>query len=177
MIKKDALIIRKLNISDAFVVQRLIDEIFSVPPWNDDWKAEELRAYTAELLGGGTALCFGLFDRTELAGIALGRTKTWWEGKEYVLEEFGIVENLRGKRAGAYFMAEVERLAAAEGCAFIVLQTERTAPAYEFYKKAGFTESAGSVMFVKSIGGGAERKRRQDNPENRTERRAGKTER
>ena len=138
MIKKDALIIRKLNISDAFVVQRLIGEIFSAPPW---------------------------------------RTKTWWEGKEYVLEEFGIVENLRGKRAGAYFMAEVERLAAAEGCAFIVLQTERTAPAYEFYKKAGFTESAGSVMFVKSIGGGAERRRRQDNPENRTERRAGKTER
>ena len=113
MIKKDALIIRKLNISDASVVQRLIDEIFSAPPWNDDWKAEELRAYTAELLGGGTALCFGLFDRTELAGIALGRTKTWWEGKEYVLEEFGIVENLRGKRTGAYFMAEVERLAAA----------------------------------------------------------------
>ena len=102
MIKKDALIIRKLNISDAFVVQRLIGEIFSAPPWNDDWKAEELRAYTAELLGGGTALCFGLFDRTELAGIALGRTKTWWEGKEYILEAGETLVMPAGKPHAVY---------------------------------------------------------------------------
>jgi len=45
----------------------------------------------------------------------------------------------------------VEKFVEEKGISHIFLQTERTVPAFEFYKKNGFTELCDHVSFVKEF--------------------------
>ena len=89
---------------------------------------------------------------TDLIGMALGRIRSWYEGTEYWIDEFGIASEMQCRGAGTKFLTELEYLLKGRGGKHIVLLTERSVPAYRFYLKNGFSEQQGTVFFVKAIG-------------------------
>lgn len=89
---------------------------------------------------------------TDLIGMALGRIRSWYEGTEYWIDEFGIASEMQCRGAGTKFLTELECLLKGRGVKHIVLLTERSVPAYRFYLKNGFSEQQETVFFVKAIG-------------------------
>ena len=96
-----------------------------------------------------TPLILGLYDGGELVGISIGCIKHWCRGTEYHIEELCIRTDMQGKGYGTEFFRLIEDLLKERGYRQIYLQTQRNMPAYEFYKKLGFTEIPEWVSFFK----------------------------
>ena len=126
-------------------------DIFSGEPWNDVWTDKQQHAYVSELIENKNSLSFGVYLDGNLIGMALGRTKSWYEGTEYWIEEFGILPDRQQSGTGSAFIKEMEKILAEKGIEYIVLLTERNVPAYRFYKKNGFREKEENVFFVKAL--------------------------
>lgn len=143
---------RQLGLDDMESVKALFKSVFTAEPWNDDWSDDEqLTLYLGELCGQTNSLCFGLFEENELIGLSIGEVKHWYSGTEYKIEELCIRRDKQGKGAGSFFLGEIEKELKARNVKDIVLQTGNDVPAYEFYKKMGFTELENNVFFAKEI--------------------------
>lgn len=144
--------IKELSVSSIEEIKTLFAEIFTNEPWNDDWSDEnQLHNYILDLTGNRNSLAIGLFEDEEFIGMALGSIKHWYTGTEYYIDEFCIKSQKQGKGIGTKFLAMVEKFVEEKGISHIFLQTERTVPAFEFYKKNGFTELCDHVSFVKEL--------------------------
>ena len=97
------------------------------------------------------SLSFGLFEDDNMIGMALGHVKHWYEGTEYWIDEFGILPEKQHCGVGTEFLTEIERALIDKGVIYIVLITERTVPAYHFYKRNGFDEQEETRFFVKRV--------------------------
>ena len=146
------ILIKKLSVDFIEEIKTLFAEIFTNEPWNDDWSDEnQLHNYILDLTGNRNSLAIGLFEDEEFIGMALGSIKHWYTGTEYYIDEFCIKSQKQGKGIGTKFLAMVEKFVEEKGISHIFLQTERTVPAFEFYKKNGFTELCDHVSFVKEF--------------------------
>lgn len=146
------ILIKKLSVDFIEEIKTLFAEIFTNEPWNDDWSDEnQLHNYILDLTGNRNSLAIGLFEDDEFIGMALGSIKHWYTGTEYYIDEFCIKSQKQGKGIGTKFLAMVEKFVEEKGISHIFLQTERTVPAFEFYKKNGFTELCDHVSFVKEF--------------------------
>ena len=132
-------------------IQSAFLQKISGEPWNDVWEKEQLKQYLHELAGNKNSLSFGLFDRNELIAISLGRIKHWCSGTEYCIEEFGVIPPWQGKGIGSEFLSRIQSARCAKGIRAIILQTERSVPAYRFYKKCGFEEQPEQAFFAKYL--------------------------
>ncbi|MBP1565253.1 MAG: GNAT family N-acetyltransferase [Oscillospiraceae bacterium] len=146
------ILIKKLSVDFIEEIKTLFAEIFTNEPWNDDWSDEnQLHNYILDLTGNRNSLAIGLFEDEKFIGMALGSIKHWYTGTEYYIDEFCIKSQKQGKGIGTKFLAMVEKFVEEKGISHIFLQTERTVPAFEFYKKNGFTELCDHVSFVKEF--------------------------
>ncbi|HEM2811122.1 GNAT family N-acetyltransferase [Streptococcus suis] len=145
--------LKEVCFSDMEMVKELFLSVFSQEPWNDDWSDEEqLDCYIGDLLAHPRTLCFGLFDQEKLIGLSLGYIRYWYEGTEYRIEELCIARNYQGRGIGQDFLKRIEEQLIVRNIVHILLQTERTLPAFFFYKKCGFHALEADVTMVKKVG-------------------------
>ena len=140
--------LRVLGLKNIREIKRLILEIFSGEPWWDVWTDEQLQAYVSELLQGSNPLSLGLYEDGALIGIALGRVRHWCTGTEYWIDEFRIVPEKQNQGIGTEFLRQIKDFLAEKGITCIVLLTEKTVPAYHFYRRNGFREKEETVLFT-----------------------------
>ena len=86
-----------------------------------------------------------------LTGLSLGSIIHWCTGTEYYIYEFCVMKSRQGKGVGTAFLNKVTDIAREKGATHIFLQTERTVPAYAFYKKNGFGELKEHASLFKNI--------------------------
>ena len=133
--------VKRLSINDKEIIKNLFTSVFTIAPWYDDWSdTNQLDMYINDLVGQGYSLTYGLFDDDELIGISLGYVKHWYSGTEYIINEFCVKTECQGAGAGSFFIAEIEKAIKEMGIKQIFLLTDSNAPAYNFYKKNGFSE-------------------------------------
>ncbi len=82
------------------------------------------------MVGNKNSLPFGLFEKNELIAISLGRIKHWCSRTEYCIEEFGVIPAWQGKGIGSEFLSRIQSALREKGICAIILQTERSVPAY-----------------------------------------------
>lgn len=147
------LIVKKIPLSTDFVkVKSLFLSVFSKEPWNDKWDdLNQLDMYIKELTTSFNSLSYGLYDDEKLLGIALGRKMHFYEGIQFRIDEFCILTSLQGKGLGSFFMEAIATECRKDNFKYLILCTDRTYPAYKFYKKQGFVESENNVMFSKEL--------------------------
>lgn len=133
-------VLRELGMIHMEEIKTMIRSIFSEEPWNDTWTETQLHQYVYELMHNSNPLLLGLYEEENLIGISLGRIKHWCEGTEYWIDEFGILPEKQRQGAGSEFLKGIKSLLTERGIRGIVLLTERTAPAYRFYRKHGFQD-------------------------------------
>ena len=144
--------IKELSIKDIEEIKSLFYDIFTKEPWNDDWSDEtQLHEYITDLIGNRNSLPLGLYEENELIGLSLGSIMHWCTGTEYYIYEYCIKKEMQGRGIGSMFLELVEAYARDRSATHIFLQTERTVPAFEFYKTNGFTELKDHVSLFKNI--------------------------
>ncbi len=142
--------VKRLSINDKEIIKNLFTSVFTIAPWYDDWSdTNQLDMYINDLVGQGYSLTYGLFDDDELIGISLGYVKHWYSGTEYIINEFCIKTDRQGAGAGSFFIAEIEKAIKELGIKQIFLLTDSNVPAYNFYKKNGFSEEQTTRPMVK----------------------------
>lgn len=137
-------------ISYVVEIRSLFKEVFSAPPWNEDWSdGDQLDNYLKDLTEVRNPLLYGLYEGKDLVGVSIGRIKHWCEGTEYFIEELCIRMDRQKKGYGKEFFSLIEKDLKEKGLDTIFLMTDRDKPAYEFYKKNGFKEIPELTSFVK----------------------------
>lgn len=147
------LVVKKIPLSTDFdKVKSLFLSVFSKEPWNDKWDdLDQLDMYIKELTTAFNSLSYGLYDDEKLLGIALGRKMHFYEGIQFRIDEFCVLTSLQGKGLGSFFMETIAKECRKDNIKYLILCTDRTYPAYKFYKKQGFVESEKNVMFSKEL--------------------------
>ena len=149
--------IRELGIADINEIKQLFFDIFTTEPWNDDWSDKnQLHEYITDLIGNRNSISCGMYEGDELIGISLGSIMHWCTGAEYYIFEFCIKPEHQGKGIGTAFLEGIEKHVKSKRITHIFLQTERIVPAFDFYKKNGFTELQDHVSLCKFFDGGAQ---------------------
>lgn len=144
--------LKQLSISDIEQIKAFFADVFTREPWNDDWSDKnQLHLYISNLIGNSNSLTLALFENGEMVGLAIGNKRYWYAGTEYYIDELCIKTSEQGRGLGKSFIEEIEKFLVSIDVHHIFLQTERTVPAYEFYKKLGFWELKDHVSFGKDI--------------------------
>ena len=144
--------IKQLGVKDREAIKELFVSVFTGEPWNDDWSdREQLDLYITDMIGQNYSLTYGLYDGDELTGISLGYIKHWYSGTEYIINELCVRTDRQGQGAGTFFLSEIEKSVKELGLKQIFLLTDSNVPAYEFYKKNGYTEQTTNVAFAKRV--------------------------
>lgn len=145
--------LKRLGPEDREAIKEVFVSVFTAEPWCDDWSdAEQLDLYLQDLTSQGYSLTYGLYDDAgELIGISLGYIKHWYSGTEYIINELCIRTERQGAGAGTFFIREIEKAIRELGIKQIFLLTDSNVPAYEFYRKNGFTEQTTNVSFSKRV--------------------------
>lgn len=144
--------IRELSMRNIGAIKQLFSGVFSGEPWNDDWSNDiQLHSYIAELIGNDSSLTFGLYVNGGLVGLSMGNIRHWWQGVEYNIAELCIKTDMQGNGFGTEFVKLIEESVRSRGVTRIFLQTQRHAPAYDFYCKNGFGEIENHVSLLKTL--------------------------
>lgn len=144
--------LKEININNIEEIKSLFAEIFTKEPWNDDWSdLTQLHEYIMDLIGNRNSLTLGLFENDELIGLSMGSIMHWHIGTEYYIFEFCIKTEYQSKGIGTEFLQAVEQYAKNKEITHIFLQTERTVPAFNFYKKNGFIELKDHISLFKEF--------------------------
>lgn len=133
-------------------ITALYKTAFAGEPWHDDWSDEvQLTEYIKEVSCGYNALNFGLVADGKLIAVSLGRLSHWWEGANYIIEEFCVSPDLQGQGTGTRFMKMIEDEVRKRDVAGIFLQTDNDKPSYKFYQKNGFINLSAHVSLFKKL--------------------------
>ena len=128
----------------------LFIDTFSREPWNDKYESrQQVKDYFINYMKNNYFLGYvGLIDRKVVA-LSVGMKKPWILGLEYYIDEFCIGYNLQGKGIGSSFFEEIEELLKNEEVNGVILKTQRTYPAFEFYVKNGFKTLENLIVLAK----------------------------
>ena len=142
----------ELNDSNFEDIKALFLDVFTRPPWNDDWSDEEqLNQYLKDLMVARTPLVLGLVEDDKLIGMSIGNVRHWYEGTEYYVDELCIRTGEQGKGYGSKFLSLIEEHLEGLGVHTIYLTTDRDVPAYGFYRSRGFKEVPDDVALYKTF--------------------------
>lgn len=146
------IILKELSIEYIEEIKQLFVEVFTNEPWNDDWSdPKQLHEYLIDLIDNRNSMTFGLYEDDYLIGLSMGSILHFHNGTEYYIFEFCIKEEKQGKGIGTQFLKKFEDIIKEKQVSIIFLQTERTVPAYGFYKKNGFVELNDHISLYKDI--------------------------
>ncbi len=128
---------------------QLFINVYSREPWNDHWESfDQAGQYLLEFINNPAFQGFVVFDDTRIIGVCLGHQRSWWQGKEYYINEFFIDHEMQGKGIGTGFMEFVKKSLVEQGVKMIILMTHQGFPAEMFYKKNHFLESKSMIFMV-----------------------------
>jgi len=136
------------------VTTAIIDDVVAVfikaynqPPWNYGWTADRAKQYLLEYMNCGNFTGFVLYDDNDVAGAVFGHTKTWWTGRQLMIDELFISSEKQRKGYGKMLLDYCDRYAADNQLSSIVLMTNKYMPSFGFYDKNGYT-TAGQYVFM-----------------------------
>lgn len=164
---------------DAAVV--LFIDTFTRAPWNDVYtNILQVRQYlnhyvhastmdeadsvsTDDLEGGDEGRAayahllpfFGFVARNkrtrQVVALCCGGVKPWLEGMEAYVDEFCVAPELQGQGVGSVFFAAVENILRQSGLNGLILHTNPSYGAYDFYQRCGMSPLEDQSVLAKII--------------------------
>jgi ribosomal protein S18 acetylase RimI-like enzyme len=144
--------IRKFSREDTDKCANLFKEVFSDYPWYDDWVSiNQARKYLLELIENPAFEGFVAYEGSLIVAVCFGRKKSWWEGKEFFIDEFFVSNLKQGNGIGTKLMNYVKKSLNKEDYRRLVLLTNEGIPAEEFYIKNGFYTKQGRISMINEL--------------------------
>ncbi len=143
--------IRPVQEEDLPRCAQLYAEVFSSPPYQEDWTYERALARLREFWLACSRSCFVAEQQGRVVGFAFCSYHTWWFGRVVRIEELGVDFRLQRHGIGTTLLEHVMAAGReAEGIQSVEVVTPRTVPALEFYAAHGFL-SAGRELLSRRL--------------------------
>ncbi len=127
----------------------LYRRVFSREPWNETWeRPQAVEEFLQRHSRNSNFLGYVAMNDGDIVGASIGFLKPWIRGEEYYIDEYFVDADLQGQGIGTALMTAIRDDLRQRGIPAILLNTERTAPAYRFYRKLGFEEFEGLVILA-----------------------------
>jgi aminoglycoside 6'-N-acetyltransferase I len=145
--------LRKFSIEDTDECAELFMNVFSADPWYDEWLTiEQTRCYLNELIENPVFEGFIAYeDSKNIAAVCLGHKKSWWMGKEFIIDEFYVKNNKQGKGIGTILLDCIADYLTVEDYKRLILTTNKNIPAEKFYNKNEFYINQNKIIMIKEI--------------------------
>jgi len=144
--------IRKFNSRDLDKCAKLFTKVFSSDPWYDDWKSiEQVRNYLAELIKNPAFEGFVACEGSSIVAVCLGHNRSWWMGKEFIVDEFFVENERQGRGIGTKLLDNVSNYLLGAGYVRLTLLTNKGIPAEDFYLRNGFYNNQKRTVMVKKL--------------------------
>jgi aminoglycoside 6'-N-acetyltransferase I len=98
-----------------------------------------------------TFVGFVLYDEGEVVGVILGHNKTWWTGKQFMIDEFFISPERQRMGYGKKLLDFCDQYANENQVELLILMTNKYMPAYKFYNKSGYITTEQYVFMFKQL--------------------------
>jgi GNAT superfamily N-acetyltransferase len=142
----------KFSLEDTDKCAKLFKEVFSDYPWYDDWVSiSQARKYLLVLVENPAFEGFIAFEGFKIAAVCFGRKKSWWEGKEFFIDEFFVSNLKQGNGIGTKLIDYVKDSLNKEDYRRLVLLTNKGIPAEEFYVKNGFYTNQNRISMINEL--------------------------
>lgn len=148
----DFLSIRKFSSCDLDECSVLFKEVFSSDPWYDRWVSlEQTQVYLRELVDNPIFEGFVALEDEDIIAVCLGHSKSWWSGKEFVVDEFFVSPEKQGNGMGTRLIDIVSKYLLEKDYARLILLTNKGIPAEDFYLKNGFFNNQKRTVMTKKL--------------------------
>ena len=141
--------IRRMEKEDIESCTELFIQAFAREPWKENHEALTVRTYYKNFMENPAFIGYVAEIGGKILAVCIGMSKPWMKGIEYYLDLLCVDWRWQGKGIGSLFLEKVQQELEKDGIHGVLLSTERTYPAYEFYKKNGFQEIEGIVLMGK----------------------------
>ncbi len=148
------MITRPYNNSDFKGASALFLKVFKSTQFNYEWLTEDsVNRYFLDMVNTPKFSAFILWDEgnNEILGACFGFINDYFLSSYYEIKEIFVSPDIQRNGAGSFFLNGIEKILKIWGTSSITLSTERTIPAYNFYKKNGYLVSENSVYMFKQI--------------------------
>jgi aminoglycoside 6'-N-acetyltransferase I len=143
---------RRFTLQDLDGCVDLYKEVFSADPWYDDWLSnEQVRHYLKELIANPVFEGFVAYESSDIIAVCLGHKRSWWNGKEFFIDELFVAKNMQEKGIGTQLLNYVESNPLIDDCVRLILLTNSNFPAEKFYLKRGFKINKNRIIMVKNF--------------------------
>lgn len=122
---------------------------YNCPPWNYHWTNERAREYLLEYMNCSQFVGFALYDEYKIVGAVFAHTKTWWTGKQLMIDEFFVSREKQKMGYGKKMLKHCDQYAAENQIGSLVLMTNRYMPSFKFYEKEEYTAIEQYVFMFK----------------------------
>jgi aminoglycoside 6'-N-acetyltransferase I len=144
--------IRNFTTGDIAACAELYKDVFSADPWNDGWISNyQVRYYLHELIENPVFEGFVAYEKSNMVGVCFGHKRSWWTGKEFMIDELFVDNEVQGNGIGTKLLEYVECNQVTGDCNRLTLLTNRDLPAEEFYLKKGFKINENRITMAKDI--------------------------
>ncbi|RBI59804.1 GNAT family N-acetyltransferase [halophilic archaeon] len=142
---------RPVSENDLTECVRLYCSVFNEEPWNDAWTEQTAQTRLHEILEAPGYRGYAATRNSDVIGFAMGNLEQWHSGKRFFLKEMLVDTALQQSGIGTdlldYLITELRR----ENVEQVYLLTMRDSPAYDFYKKNGFTLTEQTTMLTQKL--------------------------
>ncbi|NYB51776.1 MAG: GNAT family N-acetyltransferase [Methanobacteriaceae archaeon] len=151
-IHQEKLVFRRFSWEDFDESAELFKKVFNAGPWYDNWRSlDEVRNYLGELASNPVFEGFIVQENSHIIAACMGRRRSWWNGKEFFVDEFLVENDMQGEGIGTKLMNFVSQSLLKEGYTRIILFTNKGIPAEIFYLKNGFYNNQNRTVMVKEL--------------------------
>ncbi len=141
--------IRDVQPADVTTCARLFCEVFSNPPWNEDWTMETAHRRLADCAATPHFVGVLAEDGNDVAGFAFGNLQHYMHEQHYYLLELCVDTRRQRQGIGGVIMEALYTRIQEKGANRIYTLTARDTAAQAFYEKAGFYVSPKMILMAR----------------------------
>ena len=138
--------VTQICVTDLAACAELYTNVFSSPPWSEDWTTHVAQTRLTEMFETPGALGLAIREEDQVIGFVMGYGETYRDGVDFYIKEMCVATACQGQGLGTRLLDVLEEKLRNSGVRKMYLLTARDSGAQGFYQAKGFYTSEKMIM-------------------------------
>ena len=143
--------IKKIQSADLTRCAELLEKSYSKPPYNEKFSSDSAFNYLKSKFDYCAEHSFVIEEDENIIGFIIINLSYWTFGKQALIEEIVIDEDMQGQGYGKKLMEYANNYLRSLGVKSLMLWTRKDADAFNFHLKNGFIEDENMAVMFKNL--------------------------
>lgn len=145
------MIFKEIDISFLNDLVEVFIEAFNSEPWNDEWTIDSASKRLQQMIRCDGFYGLAAYSEDKLVGLILGNCEYYYDGIDFVVKEFCVDKNKKGKGIGSILLDEFTNRLKDTEIRRIILNTCKGEATEGFYIRKGFNTIEDMICMSKEI--------------------------